>query len=74
VGAGGFSYEEAAEICGCAVGTIKSRVGRARAALTVMIEDGAIPDRAGGDPAAHKAIMAELDSIVAGQGINHSEK
>jgi RNA polymerase sigma-70 factor (ECF subfamily) len=33
VGAGGFSYEEAAEICGCAVGTIKSRVGRARAAL-----------------------------------------
>jgi RNA polymerase sigma-70 factor (ECF subfamily) len=28
VGAGGFSYEEAAEICGCAVGTIKSRVGR----------------------------------------------
>ena len=31
VGAGGFSYEEAAAICGCAVGTIKSRVGRARA-------------------------------------------
>jgi len=31
VGAGGFSYEEAATICDCAVGTIKSRVGRARA-------------------------------------------
>lgn len=30
VGASGFSYEEAAEICGCAVGTIKSRVNRAR--------------------------------------------
>ena len=30
VGAEGFSYEEAAEICGCAVGTIKSRVNRAR--------------------------------------------
>jgi len=74
VGAGGFSYEEAAEICGCAVGTIKSRVGRARAALTAMIEDGAIPDRAGGDPAAHKAIMAELDSIVAGQGISAPAK
>ncbi len=27
---GGFSYEEAAEIAGCAVGTIKSRVSRAR--------------------------------------------
>jgi len=31
VGAGGFAYEEAAEICGVAVGTVKSRVsGRAR--------------------------------------------
>jgi RNA polymerase sigma-70 factor (ECF subfamily) len=33
VGASGFSYEEAAEICGCAVGTIKSRVNRARTRL-----------------------------------------
>ena len=30
VGASGFSYDEAASICGCAVGTIKSRVNRAR--------------------------------------------
>lgn len=37
-GASGFSYEEAAEICGCAVGTIKSRVNRARAALTQMLK------------------------------------
>ena len=33
VGASGFSYEEAANICGCAVGTIKSRVNRARTRL-----------------------------------------
>src|SRR5271155_4206384 len=33
VGASGFSYEEAAKICGCAVGTIKSRVNRARSRL-----------------------------------------
>lgn len=33
VGAEGFAYEEAAEICGCAVGTIKSRVNRARRRL-----------------------------------------
>ncbi|MBN9038788.1 MAG: sigma-70 family RNA polymerase sigma factor [Rhizobiales bacterium] len=33
IGASGFSYEEAAEICGCAVGTIKSRVSRARTRL-----------------------------------------
>ena len=30
IGASGFSYEEAADICGCAVGTVKSRVNRAR--------------------------------------------
>jgi DNA-directed RNA polymerase specialized sigma24 family protein len=33
VGAEGLSYEETAIICGCAVGTIKSRVNRARARL-----------------------------------------
>src|SRR3546814_13499383 len=33
VGAGGFAYEEAAEICDVAVGTIKRRVARGRAAL-----------------------------------------
>jgi RNA polymerase sigma-70 factor (ECF subfamily) len=33
VGACGFRYEEAAQICGCAVGTIKSRVNRARQSL-----------------------------------------
>jgi len=38
VSASGFSYEEAAAICGCAVGTIKSRVARARTALLAMLE------------------------------------
>jgi len=37
IGASGFSYEEAAEICGCAVGTIKSRVSRARSRLQEML-------------------------------------
>ncbi len=37
VGASGFSYEEAANICGCAVGTIKSRVNRARTRLAEML-------------------------------------
>ena len=37
VGASGFSYEEAAQICACAVGTIKSRVNRARARLTEIL-------------------------------------
>ncbi|MGE0523355.1 MAG: sigma-70 family RNA polymerase sigma factor [Variibacter sp.] len=38
VGASGFSYEEAAEICGCAVGTIKSRVNRARGRLAELMQ------------------------------------
>ena len=42
VGASGFSYEEAANICGCAVGTIKSRVNRARTRLAELMSiDGA---------------------------------
>lgn len=65
VGAGGFSYEEAAQICDCAVGTIKSRVGRARATLAAMIEEGRIPARASGDADAHGAILGELDEVAA---------
>src|SRR3979490_803841 len=49
VGASGFSYEEAAHICGCAVGTIKSRVNRARTRLaeilTIESADDFGPDR-----------------------------
>jgi len=37
VGASGFSYEEAAAICECAVGTIKSRVNRARTRLAELL-------------------------------------
>ncbi len=37
VGASGCSYEEAATICGCAVGTIKSRVNRARRKLADLL-------------------------------------
>jgi RNA polymerase sigma-70 factor (ECF subfamily) len=50
VGASGFSYEQAAEICGCAVGTIKSRVNRARTRLAELmhladLEEDLGPDR-----------------------------
>jgi RNA polymerase sigma-70 factor, ECF subfamily len=37
VGASGFSYEEAAGICETAIGTIKSRVNRARARLSELL-------------------------------------
>lgn len=38
VGGAGLSYEEAAEICGCALGTIKSRVSRARTRLMELLK------------------------------------
>jgi RNA polymerase sigma-70 factor (ECF subfamily) len=41
---GHVSYREMAEICGVAVGTIKSRIARARASLSATIESGILPD------------------------------
>lgn len=38
IGASGFTYEEAAQTCGVAVGTIKSRLNRGRARLTELLE------------------------------------
>jgi len=46
VGAGGFAYEEAAEICGVAVGTIKSRVARGRVALEGVLAGNDLAPRA----------------------------
>ncbi len=37
VGASGLSYEDAASICGCAIGTMKSRVNRARNRLSELL-------------------------------------
>jgi RNA polymerase sigma-70 factor (ECF subfamily) len=48
VGASGFSYEEAADICSVAVGTIKSRVSRARARLAILLQTG-INEKSGPD-------------------------
>ena len=38
VGASGFSYEEAADMCGVAVGTIKSRANRGRKKLAELMQ------------------------------------
>jgi len=63
VGAGGFAYEEAAEICNCAVGTVKSRVSRARRALQQTLEQGgyARDGKAAGD--AMRSILADADRL-----------
>jgi RNA polymerase sigma-70 factor (ECF subfamily) len=63
VGAGGFAYEEAADICQCAVGTVKSRVSRARRALLATLERGgyARDGKAAGD--AMRSILADADRL-----------
>src|SRR3982751_2079431 len=65
VGAGGFSYEDAAAICHCAVGTVKSRVARARRALINILDgDDTLQNTARpaeGDAA--REIMAQLDRL-----------
>jgi len=65
VGAGGFSYEDAAAICKCAVGTVKSRVARARKALMEILDGddtlGDVARPAGGEAA--REIMAQLDRL-----------
>lgn len=37
IGGLGFSYEECAKICGCEMGTVKSRLNRARARLATLL-------------------------------------
>jgi RNA polymerase sigma-70 factor (ECF subfamily) len=44
VGASGLSYEEAAQICGCPIGTIKSRVNRARGRLAELLSIESVDD------------------------------
>jgi RNA polymerase sigma-70 factor (ECF subfamily) len=67
VGAGGFAYEEAAEICGCAVGTIKSRVARGRVALENLLAEGKLPSRreheTDSNQSALQSIMSEVDDL-----------
>jgi RNA polymerase sigma-70 factor, ECF subfamily len=66
VGAGGFSYEDAAAICKCAVGTVKSRVARARKALMEILDGDdtleGVSRPAEGDAA--REIMAQLDRLA----------
>jgi RNA polymerase sigma-70 factor (ECF subfamily) len=68
VGAGGFAYEEAAEICGCAVGTIKSRVNRARRALEALMANAHASRDPSGTPVsateAMSSILRDADALA----------
>lgn len=68
VGASGLGYDEAAKVCGCAVGTIKSRVSRARSELLGLMSGDALelartdrPPVSGGDPAEILGILPRED-------------
>jgi len=63
VGAGGFAYEEAAEICGFAVGTVKSPGRRARRALRGPLEAGAYDRDGGAAGDAMYAILADAERL-----------
>ena len=63
VGAGGFAYEEAAEICGCAVGTVKSRVSRARRALQAILDHGAYDRDGAAAGGAMSDILAQAERL-----------
>jgi RNA polymerase sigma factor (sigma-70 family) len=70
VGAGGFAYEEAAEICGVAVGTIKSRVARGRAALEQILDGDTLPSRRThevSESGVLSEIMADVDRLSRGR-------
>lgn len=67
VSIGGVSYEDIAEICGVALGTVKSRIARARAALSATIESGELPDARGSFVLKGEvldAFMAELYKVA----------
>ncbi len=63
IGAAGMSYEEVSEVTGAALGTIKSRVSRARDRLALILTEGSygadevLPSNAMG------MIMADLDRL-----------
>ena len=63
IGAGGLSYDEASEICGVAVGTIKSRVSRARDRLALIYANGEIDTDEQAPSVAMAAIFHQLETL-----------
>ncbi len=63
VGAGGMSYEEAAVVCGCRVGTVKSRVSRGRDALQALLSDGDLERDNAPAADAMSSILGDVDRL-----------
>jgi RNA polymerase sigma-70 factor (ECF subfamily) len=60
VGASGLSYEQAALVCDCPIGTIKSRVSRARSELKRIISEDAVQTSLADLPEEERDLLAEL--------------
>lgn len=61
MGAGGMTCEEVAAVCDCAIGTIKSRVARARSALRTLLDGGQLTQRRADRP---ESPVSALDQIM----------
>ena len=64
VGAGGFEYEQAARICGCAIGTVKSRVSRARSALQTILDQGQYATDGAPAGVAYETLANEVERLA----------
>jgi RNA polymerase sigma-70 factor (ECF subfamily) len=64
VGAGGHSYQDAAEIAGTTLGTMKSRVSRARATLQGILDDGRFSKTSGDRPVTTETALETILEAV----------
>jgi RNA polymerase sigma-70 factor (ECF subfamily) len=65
VGAAGLPYHQAALICCCAEGTVKSRVSRARRKLTTVLDSGRLDGEPRAPERAASAILADAEGLLA---------
>jgi RNA polymerase sigma-70 factor (ECF subfamily) len=61
----GLSYEEAAEICDCAIGTVKSRVSRGRDRLAAIMAEGSFDEDGAAPSAAMESMFAQARELTA---------
>ncbi len=73
VAAAGMSYEEVAEVTGVMLGTVKSRVSRARLALETLINEGALKTKRHDFDSTEGAVISLLTALNAIQA-RHARK
>jgi RNA polymerase sigma-70 factor (ECF subfamily) len=66
IGVSGLAYEEAAEVCGCAEGTVKSRVSRARQRLLAILSEGALTGRTRVPEGVMASMIVDAERLSAG--------